>query len=47
MKIPITLQAAAEQKKKDNVMMKLYTVKDLFYHMRPDFVNVVGIFKNV
>lgn len=47
MKIPITLSAAAEQKKKNNVMMKLYTVKDLFYHMRPDYVNIVGIFKNV
>ena len=28
-------------------MLKLYTVKDLFSNLVPDYINVVGILKNV
>lgn len=47
LKIPISLLPSAEQKQTCNQILKLYTIKDLFFHMRPDYVNVIGILKNV
>ena len=46
-RIPMNLQPAAEQKQTHNQLLKLYTVKDLYSSLYPDYLNVVGILKNV